>query len=389
MKIGYFSSKFPYDSFYPDYVCGGSVNATYSLVKEMVKLNHDIKIFSTSKDFNDQYENSERIEIYRYGSQFNLFSSNISLGLFFKPFKYDVDLVHLSFDIPPGPFAGYRYAKKKNLPLVVTYHGDWEGSYGNLFRRMGVTLNNKLIVDKILSYAEIIISPSKRYAESSIHLKKYMDKINVIPNGVNLEEFQIDYSKEECRKKLDLPLEKNILLFFGYLSPYKSPEILLKAFARILLNHPDTLLLYAGSGEMMDELKIMSKKLKIEKNVKFAGFIGTDMRPFYYKASDIFCLPSTMSTECYPLAILESMASNLPVVSSEIGGIPDIIQNNINGLLFPPKNLDLLVKNISFLLENKKARETFSKNAESKIIKYSWENIAKTTERVYQKIIEY
>ncbi len=388
MKIGYFSSKFPYTSFYPDYLCGGSIIATYSLVKEMVKLNHEIKIFSTSKDSKDHYEKLGSAEVYRYGSQFNLFSSNLSMGLFYKPLKFDVDLVHLSFDIPPGPLAGYRYAKKKNFPLIVTYHGDWEESYGNLFRRMGVALSTKFIVDKILSYSKIIISPSKRYAESSNYLKKYMDKIEVIPNGINLEEFQIDYSKNECREKLGLPLDKNILLFFGYLSPYKSPEILLKALSKILLNQPDTLLLYAGGGEMIDELKTLSKNLNVENNVIFAGFIGADIRPLYYKASDIFCLPSTMSTECYPLAILESMASNLPVVSSEIGGIPDIIQNNFNGLLFPPKNLDMLVKNLSILLENKKIRETLSKNAMSKISNYSWENIAKNTERIYQRIIE-
>lgn len=388
MKIAYFSSKYPYDNNRSNYIYGGSVLATYYLVNEIIKLGHQVKVFTSSYNSRDDIEKYYNFDIYRYGSQINILSSNLSLGLFHKPFEYDNEVIHQSFDMPPGPFAGLRYAKKKNIPLIITYHGDWEERYGNMFRRFGVKFCNKLITEKILSYATFIISPSKLYAESSKFLSDYKEKTKVIPNGINLDEFETSYSKEECRDIINLPNDKNILIYFGYLSPYKSPDVLLKSFVKILEHEPDTLLLYAGNGEMMDNLKSLSKNLKIEKNVKFAGFIEKDKRIYYYKSSDIFCLPSSMSTECYPLAILEAMASNVPVVASEIGGIPDIIQNNVNGLLVPPKNQEKLEETLIYLLKNSKVRDRLSKNALKGIKKYSWENIAKQTNELYNELGE-
>lgn len=387
MKIGYFSSKYPYSYSSPNYICGGSVFATQSLVNEISKKGHDIKVFTTSKDSKNHFETKGNIEIYRYGTNLNLMSSNISIGLFREPIKHDVDIVHVSFDMPPGPYNGLRYAKKKDIPLIVTYHGDWDAGYGNLIRRLGVSLNNKLIVDDLLSYADVIISPSRLYAETSKYLKKYKNKIRVIPNGINLEEFQIDYTKEESREKLNLPLNKKILLFFGYLSPYKSPDILLKAFANVLKIVPNTILLFAGSGEMRSKLEELSIELGIKDNVIFAGFVQKDLRAFYYRSSDIFCLPSTMSTECYPLSILEAMASQVPVIASEIGGIPDIVKNGINGMLIKPNDHDALVNTIIKLLKNPLFSEELSNNAFEKIKHYSWENIAKETEKIYEELV--
>lgn len=388
MRIGYFTSKFPYDVSSHNYICGGSVFATKSLVNEISNMGHDVSVFTSSQDSKHHFETSGSIKVYRYGTSLKLMSSNISIGLFHEPLKYDVDIVHTSFDIPPGPFAGFRYAKKKDLPLVVTYHGDWDADYGSFMRKIGVYLNNKLIVDDLLSYADVIISPSKSYVESSKYLSNYLNKVRVIPNGVDLNEFNLDYSKYDCRDKLNLPLDKKIVLFFGYLSPYKSPDILLKAFVDILKNEPDTILLFAGNGEMEDDLKRLSKKLGIEENVIFAGFIKKEFRALYYRSSDIFCLPSSMSTECYPLAVLEAMASELPIVASRIGGIPDIINNGTNGFMVHPNNRNDLTKTISKLLKNPEMRHKLSRNAHESIKKYSWDKIASETNKIYLELGE-
>lgn len=383
MKIGYFSSKYPYTVSRQEYICGGSVFATQSLVNEIAKKNHEVHVFTSSKDSLDYLETEKNVDIHRYGTSTNLMSSNISIGLFHKPLNYSVDLVHVSFDIPPGPLAGLRYAKKKGLPLIVTYHGDWDATYGSFLRKLGVSINNKIIVDDLLSYADVIISPSELYVNNSKYLIKYKDKVRVIPNGIDLKEFKVDYSQDYARKKLDLPLNKKILLFFGYLSPYKSPDILLRSFAEVSKNDPDTVLLFAGSGDMEEKLQILSKELKVEKEVIFAGFVEKELRALYYKSADIFCLPSTMSTECYPLAILESMASNTPVVASKIGGIPEIIDDGVTGMLVQPNNQNELTQTLLNLLNNHSLRERLSKNAYDNIQQYSWENIADETNEIY------
>lgn len=388
MKIGYFVGHFPYDHTVEskNYHCGGAENAAYCLALEMSK-KYELEIFTTSTNSKDSIETYENILIHRYGTNFRLLSSNISLGMFSKPAKHDVDIVHIHFDIPPGPLAGLKFAKKKNIPLVVTYHGDWVGSYGGIIRRAGVAFQNRYMVDKILLHADVIISPSRHYINESNFLGKYKDKIVVIPNGVNLKDFDIPYDKEECRRKLNLPVNKKIVLFLSYLSPYKGPDILIKAMTRIVKAIPDTELVFVGKGAMMTELKALSEILQIEKNVIFTGFVDDDLRAFYYKAADVFCLPSTLNTEVFPLVLLEASASGLPMVVSDLETFNCIIEEGCNGLISKKRDDKNLADAIIFLLENEDIRKKMGIVARNKVEIYSWGNIAEETEKIYDSLI--
>lgn len=388
MRIGYFVTKFPYNQQFENYAYGGSSLAAYYMAIEMKKRGHEIHVFTTSAVSRDSLEKDGNMTIYRYGTNFRILTSNISFGMFKKPLKYNVDAIHIHFDIPPGPIAGLRYAKKKKVPLIVTYHGDWEEGYGGLIRRIGVGLHNKYLVDKLLSYADVIISPSKYYVDRSRFLGGYKDKIVEIPNGINLGDFNLPYSKEECREKLGLPLDGKVALFLGNLSPYKGPEILVKAMPNVIRHIPNAKLIFAGRGVMKKELGMLSNNLGIDENVRFVGFVDDNLKLFYYKAADVFCLPSVMSTECYPLVILEAMAYSLPIIASDMGGIPDAVKNGENGLLVPPKDSEALADAIIYLLESKDVRERMGRIGRKKIENYSWERIAEETEKVYEKLIK-
>lgn len=389
MKIGYFTSRFPYaDSKNKlNYPYGGSIIATYHVVKEIVKRNYDVCVFTSSSDSKTSVEIKNNQKLFRYGNNFNFLSSGFSSGLYHKPLSQNVDIVHTSFDIPPSPLAGYFFSKRKKIPLIITYHGDWDSSYGTYLRRLFVYLNNLFITDHVLKQAAVIISPSKSYIDQSKFLKKYRDKIVVIPNGVEVKEFDIMESKTECRKIMGFPENVKIILFFGFLSPYKGPDILLEAYAKIHEKYPDTLLIFAGNGILMEKLKTTVNILHLEDNIKFLGYVENSLKPVCYKACDIFCLPSTMITECYPLSILESMASGVPVVASNIGGIPDIIQNGITGMLVNPNDSEDLQKTLIFLLQNEKYLEKLKYNATREIEKYSWDHIAEKTSTVYRDLI--
>lgn len=386
MKIGFFSSKFPYNKTVKDYLCGGSIFATNYVVNEISKKGCQVKLFTTSSTSKDAFEKINNLEIYRYGTKFRLLSSNLSSGLFYKPLKHDVDITHVSFDIPPGPFAGYRYAKRKKTPLIVTYHGDWEVEYGGFIRKFGIKFLNKFLVQKLLSRADIIISPSKIYIEKSRFLKKNKKKVQVIPNGIKNDEFEIPYTKEECKKILGIPNNHNILLFVGNLSPYKSPDLLLKAMPTILKYEPNTLLILAGDGEMKNELENMALKLGIQRKILFTGFIENIKRAMYFKSADIFCLPSTMSTESFGIVNLEAMASGVPVIASNIGGIPDVVEDGKTGILVPPNNSEYLSNEIINLIENKNLRIKLGKNGKIKSLDYSWEKIAQEYLEIYHSV---
>ena len=388
MKIGYFNTKFPYSQHFKQYSYGGSTLAAYYLAIEMAKRGHEIDVFTTSVSSKGSIEKYGNMTIYRYGTNFRVLGSIFSFGMFRKPMNHDVNFIHAHFSTLPGEIAGARCAKKKKVPFVLTYHGDWQESFGGFVRRAVLSLYNKHLLDKVLSHADVIISPSEYYIGESRFLGKYRDKIVVIPNGINIDDFDIPYSKEECRVKLELPLDKSIVLFVGNLIPYKGPDVLVKAMPRIIKEVPDTELVFVGSGRMRTELEKLSKKLTVEKYVKFAGFVEEGLKPLYYKAADVFCLPSTMSTESFGIVNLEAMACGIPIVASKIGGIPDVVKDGENGLLVPPKDSEALADAIIYLLEKEDAREKMGKNAREKVEDYSWERIAEETEKVYMVVIE-
>jgi len=388
MKIGYFINHFPLlddgISAPHGYHCGGAENAAYYLALEMTKRGHDVVVFTTSATSEFILEEHDDMRIYRYGTDLRISTSNVSWGQLRAPVDQSFDIIHTHFDLAPAPLAGLRFAKSAHLPLIVTYHGDWVNTYGGIVRRLGVTINNKLLVTKILDYASHIISPSKTYIERSQYLRLYKDKAVTIPNGVNIEDFYVPESKDSCRRKLGLPIDGKIILFLGYLAPYKGPDILLRALPTVLAEVPDIMLVFAGMGVMRQDLENLSRQLGLEKNVLFAGYVKDDLKSSYYKSADIFALPSVMSTECFPLTILESMACGTPVVASEIGGIPDAVIDGRSGLLVPPGDQESLATAIIDILNDERKWEDMSVYGKKRIETYSWKDIAKRTEDLYQ-----
>ena len=395
MKIGYFVGHFPYKDLFANivrytkrYHHDGGICVAYNLALSMAKRGHEINVFTTSIDFRDAVERYNNISLYRYGTNFRIASANFSFNLFLKPIKHKVDIIHIHVGNPIADLAGYVYIKRnRKTPSIITYHGDGQEGIGSFVRNTGVSLYNKHLLDKVLSRADIIISPSEYYINESRFLGKYRDKIVVIPNGINVEDFDISYSREECRKKLGLPINKNIILFVGNLILYKGPDVLVKAMPNILKKVSDTELIFVGSGRMKNELEELSKKRDVEKYVKFAGFIEDSLKPLYYKAADVFCLPSTMSTESFGIVNLEAMACSVPIVASKIGGVPDVVKDGRNGLLVPQGDSEALADAIIYLLENEDIRERMGKNGRKKVENYSWEKIAEETERLYEVVL--
>lgn len=392
MRVDYFITHFPYKDRFDDadyfarYKRGGAELAAYHLALEMAKKN-EVNIFTTSINSKDSFEEYDDVNVYRYGTKFRIDAGNISFGLFTKPLNHDADIIHAHFSTPPGELAGARCAKKRKVPFVLTYHGDWQESFGGFIRRTALSFYNKYLLDKVLSYADVIISPSEYYIDESRFLEKYRDKIVVIPNGIKIEDFDISLSREQCREQLGLPLNKNMILFVGNLIPYKGPDILVKAIPAIVKEVPDTELVFVGSGGMRAELEELSQKLGVEKYVKFAGFVEERLKPLYYRAADVFCLPSTLNTEVFPIVLLEASASGLPMVVSDLDTFKCIIDEGSNGLFTKRRDESNLADVIVSLLENEEVRNTMSKNARKNVEEYSWERIAEETKKVYSRII--
>lgn len=358
----------------------------YNLCLNLVQRGHDVRIFTSSEDRKDYIDTYKGIVIHRYGSFLRYRSEHVSPGILYKPLNYDLDVVHVHSGISISLIAGFRYAMKKKRPLVITWHGDSIREYGRYSGVIpGVTayFYKKYLADKLLFRADVIISPSEYYIEKSRFLGRYKDKIAVIPNGINLEEFDIPHSKEECKTKLGLS-GKNMVLFVGGLYPLKGPHVLLKAIPKIVKEHKDTIFVFAGSGDI-NKYKKLSEEMGVQKYVRFTRYISEE-KTFYYRASDIFVLPSL--TESFGIVNLEAMACGVPIVASNVGGVPDVVKNGENGLLVPPKDPEALAAALIYLLENGTVRKKMGKNARKKAEDYSWERIAEETEKVYKELID-
>jgi glycosyltransferase involved in cell wall biosynthesis len=383
MQVGYFTSFFPSSNLNEETY--GSTRSMGSLINNISKKGIDAMVFTTSANNKDIIEERPNLNVIRYKTTFNYLTTRISISQFLKPLKYDVDIAHVNFDIPPGPFAGLCYAKYKSKPLVVSYRGDWDGSYGSLLRRMSVNLFNRSLVRSLLDSADLIISPTKSFINGSSQLRGIREKCIVIPNGICLDEYQTTYSKEECRGMLNVPQEKKILLYMGSLYPHKGPNVLIMAMVHVVKQYPDALLLIGGTGVIENELKQLVKELKLQGNVEFLGFVSGKYKIHYYKASDLFVLPSL--TESFGNVNLEAMASGLPIVASNVGGIPDVVKDGISGLLSIPGNPADLAEKILRLLDSETLRDRFGKTGIKLSKEYSWDKIADLTKMAYAEVL--
>jgi N-acetyl-alpha-D-glucosaminyl L-malate synthase BshA len=385
MKIGYFVGNFPQSS-EDKFLYGGGITVPYELAIKLADRGHEIHVFTTSFCRKSFAERQKNIFINRYSTSFKILNRNISLSMLLESsrIKCNLDLIHIHVGHSPmDVLAPLLYLKKNNTPMVVTSHADI-GSYGGALRKLIYSFYYNLLIDRILSHAGIITSPSRAYACESI-LRKYKEKVVVIPNGINLNDFNLRYSKDECRRILNLHTMRKIILFVGGLEPRKAPDILIKAMAKVVKSAPDSELVIVGTGSMEKVLKNLVRSLGISEHVRFTGFVKNNEKVLYYRSADVFVLPSLY--EIFGIVNLEAMACGVPIVASKVGGISEVIKSGVNGLLVPPRDVDALADAIMYLLENEVIRKRMGENAKVIVKAYSWEKIAKMYEEIYRSVV--
>lgn len=188
-------------------------------------------------------------------------------------------------------------------------------------------------------------------------------KIHVIHNSIHAIRF---YTQKEARATLGLEgLPNNTLLLgtIGELHKNKGQVYLLEAFAQLKNESANIHLCIIGRGEEEESLKNKVKELGIESDVTFTGFVDEAVR--YLHVFDIFLLPSI--TEAFGYVLLEAGLAELPVIATRVGGIPEIIENDVDGLLVRPRDVKELMLAIKFLLENKERRESYAKALKHKV----------------------
>jgi len=274
----------------------------------------------------------------------------------------------------------------KRKPFIITYHGDADPGYGKLIRRVGVSLFDIFATDRILSSAKIIISPSEYYIDQSNFLPKYKNTTIAIPNGVNPQEIEVHYTKDECKNKLGFTREEKIILFLGVLINYKSPDLLIESLPLIIEKIPEATLVFAGDGPLRKDMELRADKLNLADKVKFAGNVAGELKALYYNAADVFVLPSTMKTECFGIVLLEAAAAGLPIVVSNLSAFHDFIEDGYNGLMTSVGDIKSLAEAVIRILSEPDLSKEIGENAREKIKDFAWEKIAAKTEKIYDQV---
>ncbi|MDR0686782.1 MAG: glycosyltransferase family 4 protein [Dysgonamonadaceae bacterium] len=151
------------------------------------------------------------------------------------------------------------------------------------------------------------------------------------------------------------------VLFVGTILEHKGYHDLLRAFARIAAQYPDWKVTLAGQGEIKRG-QILAKQLNINTQVEFSGWVEGETKEELFRTATIFCFPSY--EEGFPMAVLEALAYGLPVITTPVGGLPDILSDGRNAMIFNPGDIEHLATLLQQLIENESARASLS--AESK-----------------------
>ena len=164
-----------------------------------------------------------------------------------------------------------------------------------------------------------------------------------------------------CAAVKPMPVERqNTILFAGTVNQRKGYQDLLQAFATLKNNYPDWKLIFAGNGEIETAIQL-AKSLQIEENVKFLGWVSGYEKAMAFSQSSIFCLPSY--AEGFPMSVLDAFSYGLPVITTPVGGIPDLLTDTENALIYQPGNILALSSCLTKCITDQTLRSSLAKSS--------------------------
>ena len=284
----------------------------------------------------------------------------------------ECDIFHVEW-IYPDAFAVTRFAQKRGIKTVGVVHGNEAIEYFGPLKHKGKYIEAFKYLDKII----VVSNDLKHKLVYEYHVDE--NKIAVILNGVHLNKFpKIDQKK--ARSKLGLSFDKKIGVCVARLSEEKNLDILIKSVSVLIDNKLNIYIV--GDGPLKNRLEALIDSLGLKDSVKLVGPVNHDEIYWWLNAADFFCLPS--QREGCPVVIHEALACGLPVLSTTVGAIPDLIKDDRFGLLCEPDSVS------AFTAIMKKAMlKTWDRDAISTYGRqFTWDKVAKQTVEVFKSLLE-
>jgi len=284
-----------------------------------------------------------------------------------------IDLIHAH--MADAAFLGWIVARKCSLPLVISHHGhDLLPKCSKLCRVV-----YKLLVTVAAHYAKINIAVSHSVAERAQHqFFLNNDRVTVITNGVPVP------SGDHITKQNKSDKRELRIVTVGRLIELKGQSQLINAAAQLVKKYQNILFFLIGDGPLKKELQLRADELDIADHIVFTGSIA-DV-PVYLNTADIYV--STSCSEGMPMATLEAMAWNVPVVASDIPGNRTVVEDGKTGLLYQAGNAAALAEIVDSIIENPIMTRERARQARQMVEeKYSADVTSKAHNKMYEKIL--
>ncbi len=352
---------------------GGIPRYVISLAKNLARNANKVYLGSNGGEWQDKLNSNAGIEhIYlpintksilspRIIKSFNILKSLVE--------SRNIDIIHANTRVTQ--FLGFLLYKRFKVPYVSAFHGCYRPHF---FRK----------IIKGQGVRSIAVSGFvKKYLREKFNIPE--SSIDVVHNGIDIEEFsRIDASKEKGKENL-MSLKKSYPLIgmICRLTPEKNVDMLIRAMPAVLKKYPESKLVIAGRGRQEDYLLELSEQLGLKDSVIF---LRNREPAEILNHLDIFI--SLTTGEPFGLSVLEAQANKVPVIADSSGAMPEIVEDNVTGLILSEKSEERILDKIGFLLEDGQRRKDIAEKAFQKLSnEFSLERMGESTYRVYEKTL--
>lgn len=382
------------DNFYPN--VNGAARFCYELIKGLIKKGHQISVIAPSVKFENTKKNHMGMTV--YGLRSVMIPKIIYPGGFRVPLTINStrvkkiieeirpEVIHIQDHFMIGNKAA-SVGRKLGIPLIGTNNFMPENLIHYLYPP-------DFAKKPLLKFAwRQFINVYKRFSlitvptKTAVSLLKNLglkNRIIPISCGVDLDRFNPKNDGRFLKKRYKIADEESVVLFVGRLDKEKNIDLVIKSFVKIL-EEIKARLVIAGKGKEKSSLIKLARKLGIDQNINFTGYVSDKDLPALYKMADLFVIASI--AELQSIATMEAMASSLPVVATKVMALPELVHNGKNGYLFNDGDMQTLANQIIKILKNPTLKRKMSKGSLKIISQHRLDQTIESYEKIYQKLI--
>jgi glycosyltransferase involved in cell wall biosynthesis len=355
-------------SLFPPKWLGGMEIATYNIAEHLAKKGHEIHVITQYDEGLQVFSQENGFYIHRIAFSRVRIVGVLLLWLrfFLTVRKIKPDIIHAQSFMAGIPAC--VIGNLLRIPYIV-----WGRGSDVYLMDFYVKNSSKFILKN--ANAIIALTDHMRKKLNSIHSRD----IYIVPNGISLEQFKEispDLTNEARTKKI---------LFVGRFHPVKGVKYLIMAMEKVHEEIPDARLILVGDGKERDMLEKLAENHGIRESIDFIGEVPHKKIAGFMNNADVFVLPSI--SESFGMVNLEAMACGLPIVASRVGGIPNVIKDEVHGYLVEAKKPDEIAEKLLLLLQNTQLRMKISQRNKEDVKAYAWDNIANSLEKIYLKVL--